>query len=805
MASATQSLTTYYAKRIIGDTAAADETSALLQTGAGVATDTWILHRTNRNKLYGIKYLYDNSSGGKADKIELYGDDASTAWVELDTGDVYIMGKVGIGYDPNTTGNLYKLYVDGNVYFDDTTYLNGNVGIGYDPATSGNTYKLYVDGDIYADDTTYLNGKVGIGYDPNTTGNTCKLYVNGTLLATSYITSGIEGSNGSTSQTGLVAATTGGRIVLFMNPDDTNSERTCGLWVTAHGTGTDKNILLVDTNNNTTFYGTLTGTADYATSLYKRFSLVKGTNPSATTWLSNWFNYQSGNGVEVTDRIGGGIESCIDANGTSRLCLRAYQYTASSSNHNTLEVRCASDGTQSIAISGLVNITNNGNTLTIGSQNASCCHIESSADIPFWFNRTIYMQKGTTIGAAGTAYRPFQLYLGRNTTSGSNALNASSPLIEFSNSDRSQYCQLIYDDWDSIVAPDSLTLVGNQNGIKFILKNGPLWIQGGSNAGGNINRLETSSGMPGNMQYNQSRRGTQIYANGIAFADPYNGNSNSDAGWIRHLETTGNSGTLEIGVGDDGNETIVARQYKTDNTVNRTLTLLDGSGNSSFPGNITLPSGGRLGKASGNMYIGDSGNSGWVLTQDICSHTSAGDSYWSARANGTGHFKTVYGAVWNDYAEMRNVPKAQTDIHRIYDDKGEVDRDYPYAGYCVYEIGNGEMEITDQRLMKGCKIISDTFGFCIGETENCCTPIAVTGRVLAYPYENIEEFKEHIGDCVCSGPNGTISIMTQEEKIKHPECIVGTISEIPNYDVWYCGNKLTKPIDVNGRIWIYVK
>ena len=119
MASATQSLTTYYAKRIIGDAAAADETSALLQTGAGVATDTWILHRTNRNKLYGIKYLYDNSSGGKADKIELYGDDASAAWVELDTGDVYIMGKVGIGYDPNTTGNLYKLYVDGDVYFDE--------------------------------------------------------------------------------------------------------------------------------------------------------------------------------------------------------------------------------------------------------------------------------------------------------------------------------------------------------------------------------------------------------------------------------------------------------------------------------------------------------------------------------------------------------------------------------------------------------------------------------------------------------------------------------------------------------------
>jgi len=70
------------------------------------------------------------------------------------------------------------------------------------------------------------------------------------------------------------------------------------------------------------------------------------------------------------------------------------------------------------------------------------------------------------------------------------------------------------------------------------------------------------------------------------------------------------------------------------------------------------------------------------------------------------------------------------------------------------------MSITTARLQKGCKIISDTFGFCIGETNDCKTPIAVTGRVLAYPLESLEEYTKHIGDFVCSGPNGTISIMT---------------------------------------------
>ena len=220
---------------------------------------------------------------------------------------------------------------------------------------------------------------------------------------------------------------------------------------------------------------------------------------------------------------------------------------------------------------------------------------------------------------------------------------------------------------------------------------------------------------------------------------------------------------------------------------------------------LCLPAGGRVTKASGNLYIGDSGNSGWVLTQDICSHSGAGDTYWSARVGGVGHFKQLYGAVWNDYAEMRNVPEAQVNINRICDDKGEIERDYPNAGRCVAEIGNGSMALTTKRLQKGCKIISDTFGFCIGETEDSKTPIAVTGRVLAYPYESITELKQHIGDCVCSGPNGTISIMTDEEKVKYPECIVGTISEIPTYSTWKCGNAITTPIKVNGRIWIYVK
>ena len=102
---------------------------------------------------------------------------------------------------------------------------------------------------------------------------------------------------------------------------------------------------------------------------------------------------------------------------------------------------------------------------------------------------------------------------------------------------------------------------------QLVMNNKRIWIQGVGTAGGNNNRLTLVSGMPSGLAYNTSCRGTILYSNGIAFADPYNGNSNNDSGWIRHLETSGNSGTLEIAVCDDNsNEEIHFRWYDTTST-----------------------------------------------------------------------------------------------------------------------------------------------------------------------------------------------------------------------------------------------
>ena len=86
----------------------------------------------------------------------------------------------------------------------------------------------------------------------------------------------------------------------------------------------------------------------------------------------------------------------------------------------------------------------------------------------------------------------------------------------------------------------------------------------------------------------------------------------------------------------------------------------------------------------------------------------------------------------------------------------------------------------------------------MGETEEATTPLAVAGRVLVYPYQNRESY--HAGMAVCSAPNGTVDIMTRDEICKYPDCIVGIVSEIPNYKNWGTDN-----IKVNDRIWIKVK
>lgn len=149
--------------------------------------------------------------------------------------------------------------------------------------------------------------------------------------------------------------------------------------------------------------------------------------------------------------------------------------------------------------------------------------------------------------------------------------------------------------------------------------------------------------------------------------------------------------------------------------------------------------------------------------------------------SGTIKGSKIYGAVWNDYAEYR------------------ICKDNFIPGMIVCENGDDTLSISKERMQPAAAVISDTFGFAIGETNDAKCPIAVSGRVLAIPYEPREEFKKAIGKPVCAGPNGTVSIMTDEEYRDKGYCAIGTISAVPDYATWGTGN-----VAVNNRIWIKV-
>ena len=179
------------------------------------------------------------------------------------------------------------------------------------------------------------------------------------------------------------------------------------------------------------------------------------------------------------------------------------------------------------------------------------------------------------------------------------------------------------------------------------------------------------------------------------------------------------------------------------------------------------------------------GKQQWALEKQSSTENGLLVHYYDASGNWTAQKHLwqegdlITGAVWNDYAEYRS----QNEIIS--------------PGYVTYCEDDGKLKKTTERLQKFEGVVSDTFGFAIGETEESKTPLAVSGRVLVY---GNKEDHFHSGDVVCAGPNGMVYKMTRDEIAKFPDRIVGIVSEIPIYENWGTSN-----VKVNGRIWIKVR
>lgn len=178
---------------------------------------------------------------------------------------------------------------------------------------------------------------------------------------------------------------------------------------------------------------------------------------------------------------------------------------------------------------------------------------------------------------------------------------------------------------------------------------------------------------------------------------------------------------------------------------------------------------------------------GVSFTTSCTGQTCTGKSAVSINCrNGYVYAGRVYNAVWNDYAEYRASSSEE-------------------PGRVIIPSTTGIAHLSTERLQSGGRVISDTYGHAVGQSNYANTPVGLSGRVLAYPYKNKNEYK--IGDAVCSAPGGTVDIMTRDEIKEYPDRIIGIVNEIPDYDIWEPSREGggREPIHTNGRIWIDVK
>lgn len=104
---------------------------------------------------------------------------------------------------------------------------------------------------------------------------------------------------------------------------------------------------------------------------------------------------------------------------------------------------------------------------------------------------------------------------------------------------------------------------------------------------------------------------------------------NNDQFRIIAGSSSNNNGWAEIATADDGNEPIYVRQYTgVFSTLKRTLTLLDGNGNTIFPGSATAIGFNKSGSSNSYVLLGGGGHK---LVSDFA--TSSHTHSWSSITN----------------------------------------------------------------------------------------------------------------------------------------------------------------------------
>ena len=161
--------------------------------------------------------------------------------------------------------------------------------------------------------------------------------------------------------------------------------------------------------------------------------------------------------------------------------------------------------------------------------------------------------------------------------------------------------------------------------------------------------------------------------------DLVTGTMASNDGFRIRVGGSNNNGYVEIATKDDGSEPIYMRQYTGDfNTITRTATILDGSGNTSFPGKVTA-SGGFSGNLSGTATNATNAtslsNKGEISATTLPNNLTAGLTTHAA-------YNNSYPAMYGNVINVNNQGKSQLLLEWKGDDTAAEDPGHLYYREC---------------------------------------------------------------------------------------------------------------------------
>ena len=475
---------------------------------------------------------------------------------------------------------------------------------------------------------------------------------------------------------------------------------------------------------------------------------------------------------------------------------------------NTTDVFLRGDNSWSNElIGGILKVTNNGTTLSLGAQNTEWTHIVTSTpSMPFYFNTQVTVDGAllpytNAIRTLGDSSHKWQyLYVNNRVYLDEWIQFSGTTGLYFPNGNGGHF----YPNTSSSYA--TFQMQGTRGGYIGILCGNSQDYMAVMDSGTHKGLYQETDGM-WIVYYHKDTKRVGIRTSSLTnYAVTCEGDFYCRNGWLR---TQGGYGWY--------NESYGGGWYMADSTWMRTY-----NNKSIYAGSGTI----RTDRVCGGMWITGTHEAafqvyantsagaggyyqGWYMGKtpsgawswgllsgyNDCYFVYGHDSYYNSGNNSVATIRfgadgKVYNAVWNDYAEYRASKDAA-------------------PGYVIAPDKDGISYKTSERLQAGARIISDTYGMAIGETDKAKVPVGLVGRVLAYPYRPIKDYQ--IGDCVCSAPNGTVDIMTREEIKEYPDRILGIVNEIPSYEIWdgtltlANNGKTGNKIKVNGRIWIDIK